>query len=119
MRNFKLNKLIVILNSLVVRKSRSYKIASFDQLQAHSLQLGLKYNKLSKHVNFDTKHKILKNWNRFVKARTNEREIEKYEAAKRAYLLLQDKADKMKLHTLYKLTLKSLKANITQSQAEM
>lgn len=88
MRNFKLNKLIVILNSLVVRKTRSHKIASFNQLQAHSLQLGLKFIKLSKHVTFDRKHKILKNWNRFVKTRINEREIEKYEAAKQAFRML-------------------------------
>jgi hypothetical protein len=32
MRNFKLNKLIVILNSLVVRKMRSHKIATINQL---------------------------------------------------------------------------------------
>jgi hypothetical protein len=30
MRNFKLNKLIVILNSLVVRKTRSHKIATIN-----------------------------------------------------------------------------------------
>ena len=82
MQNFKLNKFIVILNSLMVRKTRSHKIATINQLQAHSLQLGLKFNKLSKHVKFDRKHKILKNWHRFVKVRANEREIEKYEAEK-------------------------------------
>ena len=79
MRNFKLNKLVVMLNSLVCRNQRNLKYSTFSHLHAHSLDLGLKAKKLEKHRIYDMKHKIIKQWLAAAKAIVTERELEEYE----------------------------------------
>lgn len=79
MRNFKLSKLVVLINSLVVRQTRNFKFAGFSQLQAHNLELALKFKKLQKHVFYSKKYKIIRNWNQYVKNQQHQREIEQYE----------------------------------------
>ena len=55
MRNFKLNKLIVLLNSLIIRSSRNFKYHGFTILQRHQMELDLKYKKMANHNNYNQK----------------------------------------------------------------
>lgn len=55
MRNFKINKFVILLNSMVVRQHRTFKYHSFNQLQSLMLELNLKHKKLKNHTSFNRK----------------------------------------------------------------
>jgi hypothetical protein len=46
LRNFKVNKMIVLLNSMVTRSQRNHKYQCFSHMQAFYLELDLKFKKL-------------------------------------------------------------------------
>ena len=53
MQEFKLNKLIVILNSTVIKYTRANKNNAFAKIQAFSMALRLKEKKLKAHTWFN------------------------------------------------------------------
>ena len=118
MRDFKLNKFLVVLNSLLVRQKRTHRYNAFNKLQTFSLELSHKFRKLDKHTKFHKKFKILKLWSTHVRKIINDREIETYERKKRFEVTMNNRADRFHLHTLYKLTLKSLRKNINLERAQ-
>lgn len=75
LRNFKVSKLVVLLNSLVTRWHRTLKVHCFSHLQAHYLDLDLKKKKLDKHCQFKTKQKILKAWLSHIRSLVRQREL--------------------------------------------
>lgn len=109
---------MVLLNSLANRAHRTYKMQCFSHLQAHNLDLDLKFKKLEKHYKFDTKHKILKAWARHVKRLTNERELEEYERRKKAQIILENKSQQFKDRTLQLRLFKLLRKYMTLVHAE-
>ena len=118
MRNFKLNKFVVLLNSLHIRSGRNNKFHAFCRIQQNLLDLNLKFKKMKNHYQFSQKHKILKIWANKAKLIVQERELIEYNRQKQRQIALENKADKFKLNSLYKLTLKSLKKHVQTEQAE-
>ena len=108
MRNFKLNKFFIMLNSLVLRQHRTHKYHSFSQLQSHMLELNLKYKKLRCHSHFNQKQKILRLWHSDVKSKQLHRKLQQEEQERQRTLLLENKADRAKYLTLLKTGFRSL-----------
>jgi len=108
MRNFKITKLVILLNSMVVRQHRTNKYQTFNHLQSHMLQLNLKFKKLNNHIVFNKKHKMLRLWAAHVKNKLVEREIAMEDKLRQKQKKLENKADRKKLMSLLRLGLKSL-----------
>lgn len=96
MRNFKMNKFVILLNSLVVRQHRTLKYHSFNQLQSRMLELHLKEKKLRGHAVFATKQKILRQWTVHVRAKVQERALEQQEKERVHRIKQENKADRKK-----------------------
>jgi len=62
LRNFKLSKVAIMLNSLLIRSQRTHRFQTFSMLQQHSLTLGVKSKKLEKHISYSKRYKIFKLW---------------------------------------------------------
>lgn len=50
MVRFKMNKMVILLNSLVIRQRRTYKFSCFNILQRNMIELNLKAKKLTSHA---------------------------------------------------------------------
>lgn len=79
MQEFKLNKLIVILNSTVIRHSKTSKSNAWAKLQSLMMALRLKEMKLLKHTSFNYKQKYFRLWIGLMRKIEHERELRKYE----------------------------------------
>ena len=55
MRDFKVNKFLVMMNSLQVRTARQHKLQTFSLLQNHMITLNVKFKKLRSHAHFANK----------------------------------------------------------------
>mmetsp|Transcript_24220 Transcript_24220/g.37317 ORF Transcript_24220/g.37317 Transcript_24220/m.37317 type:complete len:92 (+) Transcript_24220:1285-1560(+) len=78
MRNFKLSKFLVQLNSLLIRTHRHHKYFAVNQLQNHKMSLDIKMKKLASHHKYSTRFRILKAWASHVRHILHERELEAY-----------------------------------------
>lgn len=96
MRNFKISKFVIFLNSMVVRQHRTLKYHSINQLQGHMLELHLKEKKLRGHSLFSTKLKILRQWSVHVRAKVQERKLEQQEKERLHRIQQENKADRCK-----------------------
>eukprot|EP00347_Sterkiella_histriomuscorum_P024200 403331963 len=92
MLQFKVQKVSIILDQILVRQMKRQKYQVFETLNQFNLELQFKEQKLARHSNFVQKRKFMKSWLKLTLKIQYERELEQYEKEKQKLIIMEQTA---------------------------